>query len=370
MRVGIDYLQAVTHWPGVGRYARELVRALVRVETAPELLLFDLGGERRSIGEPALGLAGFEHRYQRRSLRLPRRLLSGLNRLTGYGADSLLGGVDIFHRILLDQPPLAKALTTMAVGELPPALTEADRLYGERLQVLDGLFVASRHAERELQQRYGIDASKIHFVSLGCDHWRRDWLACDHARGEPYLIVLGAIRAERRQIEILKAFESLYADGVVRRLILVGGGLPEECLRFGLTLKASPAQSGVEWIQSPKESDMPALVAGASVLIHLSRGEETAVTPLEAFSFGTAVVTNPGGPFLEALGTSAVYFETHSEEAIEVEALAACIADAYQGAGVESLRRERVEIASGYTWEASARRTAQAFEEVAAQKSS
>jgi hypothetical protein len=30
-RIGLDWLPARAHWPGVGRYARELARALVRL---------------------------------------------------------------------------------------------------------------------------------------------------------------------------------------------------------------------------------------------------------------------------------------------------------------------------------------------------
>ena len=47
-RVGIDYLQAVSHAPGVGRYAREMVRALVRQANCPDLRLFEWGRGGRS----------------------------------------------------------------------------------------------------------------------------------------------------------------------------------------------------------------------------------------------------------------------------------------------------------------------------------
>ncbi|MFT5286758.1 MAG: glycosyltransferase involved in cell wall biosynthesis [Planctomycetota bacterium] len=364
-RIGLDYLQAVTHWPGVGRYARELVRALVRIDEAPDLRLFEFGAEPRTIAEPALGLAGFEHRYRRKSIRLPRRVLSAMERVTGFGADRMLGGVDIFHRIVFDHPPVSNALQTMAVGELPPLNSAADQRFGERLQTLDGLFVASRHAEDELHRRYGIASEKIHFVSLGCDHWRRDLPVFDRTNNVPSLLVLGAIRAERRQTEILQAFELLLSRGIAKRLVLVGGGLPEERDRFRSALNSSPAKASVQWIDSPIEADLPRLVAETSVLVHLSRGEETAVTPLEAFSFGCAVVTNPGGAFFEALGERANYFDTQAETDIDIEMLATCMGDALETADVDGLRRERMSAAAPFTWEASAKRTAKVWESIA-----
>ncbi len=361
LRVGIDYLPAVTHWPGVGRYARELVRALVRLDEAPLLSLFEFGAEARTIGEPAIGLEGFEARYRRRSVRLPRRALHAVHALTGLGADSLAGHVPIFHRILLDSPSVARAVQTLAVGELPPRDSSADHKLGTALTELDHLFVASRHAERELHERYGISTDRIHFVSLGCDHWRRDLPIFGAPTGKPDLIVLGAIREERRQLEILRAFEELEARGIVGRLVLVGGGPHSDSFRAALD--RSPAREAVDWIDSPVEADLPRLVSEASVLVHLSRGEETAVTPLEAFSFGTAVLTNPGGAFEEALGTAAHYFDSSSD--VDVTELVKSIELAVETAPDEGLRAKRQAIAAEYTWEASARRTARIWREIA-----
>ena len=97
MRVGLDYLPAVTHAPGAGRYARELVRALVRLEEPAglDLRLLQLGGARATIGEPALGLAGARVRPRLRRLRLPRRLAARI----GLTPERLLGRLDLFHRV-------------------------------------------------------------------------------------------------------------------------------------------------------------------------------------------------------------------------------------------------------------------------------
>ena len=364
-RVGLDYLPAVTHWPGVGRYARELVRALVRLESAPELRLIEFGGEERHIGEPAIGLAGNESRFQRRSIRLPRRALHMLSFCFGTGADTLVGGADIFHRILIDFPPVKAAIQTMAVGELPPPDTDADRQLGKKLNVIDHLFVASRHAERELNRRYDIPAERIHFVSLGCDHWLRDLPNHTRVLRRPSIIVLGAVREERRQLEILGAFELLFEKGAVGKLVIVGGGIGAARDRFRSALHASTARESVEWLEAPNEADLPKLVADASVLVHLSRGEETAVTPLEAFSFGTAVVTNPGGAFEEALGETARYFDTTGEGEVDVTELASSIERAIEESADEELRTTRRAIASEFTWESSARRTADVWEAIA-----
>ena len=86
------------------------------------------------------------------------------------------------------------------------------------------------------------------------------------------------------------------------------------------------------------------------------------MTPLEAFSFGTAVLTNPGGAFEEALGTAGQYFDSSSD--VDLSELASSIARAVETAHDEDLRATRQAIAADYTWAASARRTAEIWREI------
>ena len=123
--VGIDYLSAVTHPPGVGRYLRELVRALVRLEQRPELRLLEVGGGSRVMEGPPLGLAGAA-RVRRLRSRLPRRTLDLLSRM-GLGADRLLGGVDVFHRVFPERPVSTRAAVSLALAELPAPGSAQDK---------------------------------------------------------------------------------------------------------------------------------------------------------------------------------------------------------------------------------------------------
>ncbi len=365
MRVGIDYLPAVTHWPGVGRYARELVRALAPLRERPELALLDLGGEPRTIGEPWLGIEG-HGRVTRVSRRTPRRAVNALHRVFGRGADRVLGGVDLFHRILPHYPPVSDAPQTMAVGELPPEGSEAEAELARVLGTLAGVLVASRFGADELVRRFDLPRERVHLVSLGCDHWRRELPEPPPRSGEPTLLVLGAVRPDRHHVTILAAFEELLAKREAARLVIVGGGTRTDRERFSSKLRFSPAHQAVEWIDEPDERALPRLVAEAWVLVHLSQGELTAVTPLEAFSFGTAVVTNPGGPFEEALGDEARTFDTGRGGRPDPSRLAEEIRAALATATDPDAHGRRVRVAEPFSWTASARRTVDAWSRVLA----
>ncbi len=361
MKVGIDYLPAVTHWPGVGRYARELVRALAALDDRPELALYDVGGEARTIGEPALGIAG-SARVTRVSRRLPRRVVERWARLTGRGADRALGGVDLFHRVLSGYPPVGDVPQTMAVGELPPAKSAAEAELGALLGSLAGVLAPSRHGAAELVRRFDLAPERVHDVSLGCEHWRRDFAGPPPPKsGAPSLLVLGSVRPERRHALILAAFERLLAKDRAVRMVFVGGGEQGDRERLEGLLRFSSARDSVHWIRAPVERDLPGLVADAWVLVHLSEGELSAVTPLEAFSFGTAVVTNPGGAFAEALGAEARTFDAFWRKRPDVDLLAAEIRAALESATDAAAFERRIALASEFTWERSARRTVEAW---------
>lgn len=77
--IALDYTAAAGHAPGVGRYTRELVRALVREPGPPlsRLRLVEVGRAPRPMAGAPLGLEGPEvlQPTEHRMLRLPRRLL-------------------------------------------------------------------------------------------------------------------------------------------------------------------------------------------------------------------------------------------------------------------------------------------------------
>lgn len=363
VKIGIDYLPAVCHAPGVGRYARELVRALVRLEACPALALFEVGGGERLFEGAALGLepentSAAEHRRawpEVRRLRsgLPRRAVELLYRATRIGADRLLGGVDLFHHVLPDYPPVSRALQILPVAELPPGGSRADERLRRALERVDDALVFSSHYRGEVSRRYGVAPERVHQVPVGCDHWVRDLAdSPPEANARPRLLVLGAVRAERQHATILEAFEHLRAGGHDAELLLVGrpGDAAEA---FRARLAASAERDAVRWIDKPCEADMPALVARSSCLVHLAEDEGTAVTPLEAFAMGVDVVASPLPAFAEALGQQALFLE---EGPADPRSLAGTLARSLER---RSPRRaaERRALAAKLTWRENARQT-------------
>ena len=359
MRVGLDYLPGTTHFPGVGRYARELVRALVQVPDAPSLKLLEWGGERPAIGEPHLGLVGALQRPTRRRIPLPRRAADALFRFTGAGVDRWLGGVDLFHRIFPHWPPVSRAVQLQPVGELPPLDSREGELLRAQLAGLDHFLVFSEHARVALTDGFGFGSARVHRVPIGSDQWRRELAELPPRSDPPVILVLGATRAIRRHGAILRAFEELRRTHPGARLRLLGAE-GDATREFEAQLAASPARDAVEWRREPDEAAMPGEMAHASLLVHLTEHEESAVTPLEAMSFGTPVLATRLPAFEEALGDAADLVDNDGAVADPAE-FARSMARGLETAGDRAACEAREELARRHTWAVNARATVEVW---------
>ncbi|MCB9899140.1 MAG: hypothetical protein H6825_14140, partial [Planctomycetes bacterium] len=133
--MAVEYGPARTHAPGVGRYARELVRALVRRRDAPRLLLLETGRAPRAVPESALGLAAAPAGLVTcvRS-RLPERALAALARL-GQPLERRAGGCDLVQRVRAFAPCVVRAPAVLTLSELPRQAAAR----GALARTLDGL---------------------------------------------------------------------------------------------------------------------------------------------------------------------------------------------------------------------------------------
>ena len=346
MRIGIDYLPATTHAPGVGRYARELVRALVGLGSDHELRLLEFGLERRSVGD--LGLEAAGRGVVRRRVPLPRRLLA--SRLCP-GVDRLAGGVDVFHHVLPGALPVSRSLRSIFLSEVPaPGSPGAARLAAE-VAGMDAVLVCSQGAAADVVAGLGLGEQRVHVVPVGCDHWSRCHKPRDAPSAPATVLVLGAPSPSRHPRVILDAWRLLRRRGHECELRFVGGPARDDGV-----LEAALSDEPHARHDLPHESELPAVVADAASLVHLSDAESTAVTPLEAFSFGVPVVASDLPAFRETLGDEARLLPNAALDA-EPSVLADAMALALEGAGEAAGRARRRGVARGYTWRRNAEAT-------------
>lgn len=383
MRIGLDYSPAVSHPFGVGRYVRELVRALVRLEDRPELALLEFGREVELFETPALGLAFGDTHTRRVRVRWPRRTLSWSARL-GRGADTWLGGVDVFHQARLPAAPVRDARQLLAVAELPPEGSARAAELASAWRAAAAVLVFSEDARARLAARFGSPPGGIHAVPVGCEHWRRELAELPPPAVPARVLVLGRLAADRAPLALLAACAELASRGEFTsrggvELALAGSApTPTELAAPELAefaARRTRSGSGVRVSTVPAgtpsalalEHALPQLVASASVLVHLVPDALTPVTPLEALALGVPVVCPRLPAFTEALGDEAFYVdlaECRREPRVLADALAAALASRRDPAACD----RRTLHARAFTWEANARATLALWRQLAAQR--
>ena len=225
LRIAFDYTAAASHWPGVGRYGRELVRALVRLDACPELVLFECGRP-GPLPTAALGLDTDMARERVRRIVLPgrERVRTWKARWLRRGIERALGPVDLVHRAQLERPPVFGLPCVLPLFELPAGGPTVS------FDALKHLVVGSAAGRQVVLNELGLDPARISAVRTGAGHWLRDvapaqerdaeWAA--RAAAPHTLVVLGALRHARRTLDILAGFEALYATRQDVRLAFDG----------------------------------------------------------------------------------------------------------------------------------------------------
>ena len=369
-RIALDYTAGPGHAPGVGRYVRELVRALVRLpaQDAFRLELLEVGRAPRPMAGPPLGLddapasgPGFE----RRITRLPRRFVAQGRRFPAL-ARAALGPsrqAALLHRVIPDWPPVGRLPFSIAAAEFPRLGSAAADAQAHACRQASGVFVFSSDAAQRVAERYGVPEANIYQVPVGSEHWQRDLpsqapieSSTDHAgflheRGSRDILVLGAVRHARYPLAALAAFEVLLGRGEDARLLVCGrpGDAQGEFRGRLAAFEGKHGPKRVRWIEDPDESKMPSCVAGSIALLHLAEDEASPVTPLEATRMGLPVVASPLPAFQEVLGSRA-QFVRWDDPAEVADALAAALRT-----GSNPVEREALQgLAAPFTWRASA----------------
>lgn len=339
MRIAIDYNAALRQVAGIGRYTRELVRALAAAGGNERFVLFYASrGVESAFGYqhlldlkahyPSVELAPIPVAerwlpiiWQRARLPLP--------------VEWWTGRVDVLHAPDFVLPPSRTRRTLLTVHDLsfrlhPEAAHERLRQYLENavprsLHRASHVVADSRSTARDLERLMGVDPAKVTvlYPGIGPEFQRVDDPARLHAVREKYglparfFFHIGTIEPRKNLERLIRAY------AVVRAEEEAAGREPVGLLLAGRAgwlsdpiLALAHATPGVVLPGAVADADLPVLHALATALAYPSLYEGFGFPPLEALACGTPVVTSTTSSIPELVGDCATLVEPTDEGAL------------------------------------------------------
>jgi glycosyltransferase involved in cell wall biosynthesis len=365
LSIGLNLTFLVEESGGAGRYARELVRALLAVEPETHITAF-VGATAPS---PPFG-GEIAERVDIVRFPMPGTGLPPWHLVAQLGALPVMAArrnLDLIHGLANIVPPVSPATPTVVTlldvtwihfpETMPRRATLARRVLAPVCaRAADRVIAISKDAKRDMVETLGLDSGKIDVTPLGVREEPRAAPRSDELRRKfgirpgPVVLCVAQKREHKNLARLIRGVAAV-SDGDVQ-LVLPGTPTSHEG-----DLRALAAELGVAgrvhfppWVS---EAELEGLYDTASCVVLPSLIEGFGLPILEAMQRGVPVACSNVSSLPEVAGSAALYFDPFSEEEI-ASAIERLIRDRRLA---EELVRRGLERCRAFTWEETARRT-------------
>ena len=367
VRVCLDVSAAVHRRAGLGRYAHELIAALVDQGAHEYVSFYHQRGEAHLV--PPID-------------RLPRlttsldvrawRLRTALAYFAGAGMDAMFPGVDVFHATEHLLPRLRRVRSVFTLHDLifqfdpgshkPLNIAFLKTMMPRFLRAADAIIAVSECSQRDAVRIYDVPPDKIRVIYEGVDPRFKpisnlDSLAAVRRKynlPDRFILHVGTIEPRKNLPTVFEALSALSVDGC--SLVVAGkkGWLVKPIFA---RVNELGLQDRVHFTGYVPDEDLPALLSAASVLVMPSRYEGFGLPVLEALACGTPVIVSNTSSLPEVGGDAALYAPPD-----DPAAWAELISRVLDGAVLRVAMREKgLRQASKFRWDIAARQTAEVY---------
>ena len=376
MRAVIDARPALDpRRTGVGHYTQQLIRHLPHADPDSDYVAWYLHAKgllrpRRffdSVSAPNLS---------ERASRFPARVFEPLSSRLGVPRTEWSVDFDVllapnFLPPATRQPGVVMVVHDLAYEHLPETAPHMDDRWRRRfdawLAKAAGVIVPSASTRDDLLAVHPVDPARVAVTPLGVDASvyapappeRVDAVRAKFGIEGAYALFVGGIEARKNLEALVGAFARVDAP---TSLVIAGGPVrwdPEAGERLDETIAALPEAVGERIVRTGyiTDAEKQALLSDATLLAYPSLYEGFGFPVLEAFAAGLPVLTSSVSSLPEVAGEAAILVDPHDEAAI-AEGLTQLLADDDLRA---LLSAAGVARAAAFTWEATARKTAEAL---------
>lgn len=383
MRVAIDARPALDpRRTGVGHYTEQLVRHLPRADPDDAFVAWYLHA--RGLFRPRSFFAeAAAPNLVEKASRFPARIFQPAAWRLGVPRVEWLIEFDLFLATNFLAPATAHPrrvipiVHDLAFRRFPETAPHIDarwrRRFAEALGNAPAIIVPSRSVASDLREAFGATGDRVHVVHHGVDAdafapVRQSAVDAVRARfgiAGPYVLFVGGIEPRKNLEQLVRAFARIDSPGV--SLVLAGGPVrwfPQaaERLEASVELLPSAVQRRIIRTGYVDDQDKIALLSGATVMAYPSLYEGFGFPILEGFAAGIPVLTSNVSSLPEVAGEAAVLVDPTDADAI-ASALMELLSDEDLRAVLSAAGVAR---AARFTWEATARATANVIHMAAA----
>ncbi len=369
MRIGIVVYALDRPLTGISRYTLELIRAMVGLKDAPEVVLLAAGdiGLLADEGLPCVHLSG-------------ARLLPGLMTL---GNAWMYWAAQRHHLDVIHDPTgvtpfffgAGKAKKIVTVHDVipwsyPNVSTKLDTLIYRHwlprlLPRVDLVLTDSDASKQDILKYLHLKPDSVRTIYIGIssqygvmDSNRIALAAYKYQLPKPYLLFVGSTAERKNLVGVIKAYAKVKNE-IPHKLVVVGS----KQRLFPPNVEALDAlqlRDDVVFVDYVDEKDFPAVYSGADLMVFPSFYEGFGLPVAEAMASGTPVVTSNVSSLPEVGGDAVLQVNPYDIDEI-VNAIRAAVVDRQLH---EQLRTRGLERASLFSWERAACETVQAYQAV------
>ncbi|MGH2725085.1 MAG: glycosyltransferase family 4 protein [Actinomycetota bacterium] len=352
---------------GIGTYVGELVPALMAADPEVAITLFHARAEGRSLPEGwAADLPVVPLRRGIRTL-YPGWALAGLPALP-----EPLRGQDVLHSPSPAAVPPAGPGQRLVVTVhdlaflveprlFPPAWRTMYRMGLRRaVRHADALVAVSEHTARDLVDRAGADAGKIHVTPLAATlpaSAGDPGPAVDRLRiPRPYLLFVGTLEPRKNLVRLVRAYRRAVARSELPHALVLAGppGWGGDALERELAI---PAAGEVVRTGRVEPDELDALYRGADAFAYPSLYEGFGLPVVDAMARGIPMIVSSSSSLPEVAGDAALTASPHSVEEL-AQAIERVLTDRTLAARLTEAGRAR---ATEFSWARTARATLEVY---------
>jgi glycosyltransferase involved in cell wall biosynthesis len=374
LRIGIDYTAAVRQGAGIGRYTRELVRALAELNGSHDYVLFAATGGQRPVD------MAWPPNFQTRWVPLSERALTILwHRLQlPLWVEFATGPVDIFHSPDFVLPPVRWARTLVTVHDLSfiryPQCADANlrgylnKVVPRSVRRADLVLADSQSTKDDLVELLDVEPNKIEVVYPGVEERFRpieDQALLEEVRRRynlptRFILGLGTLQPRKNFTRLIEAFASGQVGKFASLHLVIAGGKGWLYEEIFATVEQLDMEERVVFPGFVADGDLPALYNLADLFVFPSLYEGFGLPPLEAMACGTPVVTSNASSLPEVVGEAGLMVE-----ATNVEALAEAMKQVLEDDALrEGMIAKGMKQTKKFTWEQAAAKLLSLYEAI------